>query len=417
MICGGLYVGCRSTDPTKGLLERQTTTSQLNSLELRSILNDYVKRYANEIEETADLIIASDVDQRIRVNALRWKTNSISSCFQAAARPDPLSAYMDIWILTKQSIALLERPPEDSLFGPWQGEVVDTVRRLESPLIEIQAAIGENVPIGEEFATSFARDYPIDSLYFRRESIAARYTDYLDRIQVGDRDIMEVVGGLDERLDQLNKLSALYAEFLPKQARWQSELLLLESVPASALATPLADFSVVAQSMDRLAEVGETVPGLMEREREYLRLAIGQERVATLGAIEEMRAATMTQLDQQRVEVMGAIQEERVAIMQAVGHERAMATNDLVSYADHVLAQSEVAMDQGLSKVAEQAEHVADHVMKRIAQLGMVGMLLLAGMAWFLHRGTPVTRLRLRVPPADDDEQATDRSRPRRKAA
>ena len=208
VVCGGFSAGCQTIQPSEGLLEQNASTARISSRELRALMDDYVKRFADEVEEAADQILAEERDPQIRANALLWKTNGISACFQAAARPDALSAFLDVWILNKQSIALFERPTASHLFGGWQKLALETCQRLEVPLAEIQSKIGSDFPIGEDFVTSFANDYPITSLYFRRESVAARYTDYMERIDVSNRELMDVVGGLDERLDQLHKLAA-----------------------------------------------------------------------------------------------------------------------------------------------------------------------------------------------------------------
>lgn len=132
--------GCKTVAPPKGLLEQQAVPTNLTSRELRSLLDDYVVRYATQIEETADRIISRSDDVSVRKHALLWKINGISACFQAASRSDPLAAYVDIWILNKQSIALFERTDRPSPFGEWQDLAVETVYRQEAPLREILAS-------------------------------------------------------------------------------------------------------------------------------------------------------------------------------------------------------------------------------------------------------------------------------------
>ena len=52
---------------------------------------------------------------------------------------------------------------------------------------------------------------------------------------------MEVLGRLETNIDELQSLARLYAEFLPKQARWQAELLSLDLIELDPLADSLAD--------------------------------------------------------------------------------------------------------------------------------------------------------------------------------
>jgi hypothetical protein len=370
-------------------------------------MDDYVKRFADEIEESADQILAEEKNPRIRANALLWKTNGISACFQAAARPDALSAFLDVWILNKQSTALLERPAASHLFGGWQKLALETCQRLEGPLAEIQSKIGSDFPIGEDFVTSFANDYPITSLYFRRESVAARYTDYMERIDIANRELMDVVGGLDERLDQLHKLSALYAEFLPKQARWQGELMLLEAVPTSILAAPLDDLAMTAEAIDRIARVGEEVPYMVERERDNVLQAVADERVAALDAVDQMLVKTMAQLREERVAVLAAMRDERLAV-----------SKELSGYAHGMLSKTESTLDHGLDEMTQRAEHITDHAFKRLAQLGLATLVCLAVALLVAMRAGPVRRnLHLETATTDSGEVPSRLHRERNTAA
>ncbi len=375
----GSSVGCQTIQPYGGLLEQKaSTTAGLSSLELRAMLDDYVKRFADDVEATADQILAQETDRQIRINALLWKTNGISTCFQAASRSDALSAFFDIWILNKQSIALLEHTSDTPLFGRWQGLALQTCRQLDQPLVGIQSRIGTDFPIGEDFVISFARDHPISDLYFRRASIAARYTDYIERIEVTNKELMDVVSGLDQRLDQLHKLSALYAEFLPKQARWQSELMLMESLPSSILAAPLEDLSVTAGAIDRLAAVGEALPQLVERERDHMLKAVTQERMAALDAVDQMLGETMAQL-----------RDERVAVVDAMRTERVLVGQELSAYADALLAKSEPALTKGLDEITERGVFLTDHTFKRLAQLGILTLIFMTAMLLIVMRLRP----------------------------
>ncbi len=370
-------------DSPKGILEQQTTHANLSSQELRVLLDDYVVQFAGQVEEAADQIIAAAEDAVIRRHALLWKINGISACFQAASRKDPLAAYMDIWILNKQSIAMFER---SALFGSRQSLAVETAHRLEGPLHQIQTTIGADFPIREDFAIAFARDYPVQTLYFARESVAARYTEYLDVIQAPRRELRDVVGGLDGRLDQLHRLAALYAEFLPKQARWQSELMLLESIPQHAIAQPLADLSVASSAIARIADTAASIPSLAEREREYLLTAVREERVETLQAVDRMREETMAQL-----------RHERIAVLDALRNERSVTSQEITDYLNGTFEKTASSAQREWETLARRGEHLTDHVFKRFVQI-LTGTAALALTMWILLRSGR-TQPRLRSPP------------------
>ena len=84
---------CQSIRGPKGLLERQTKAAGLTTGELRAIMDDLVIQCASRVESAADQIIAQTDDVEVHKNALLWKPNGISSCFQAATGRDPLAAF------------------------------------------------------------------------------------------------------------------------------------------------------------------------------------------------------------------------------------------------------------------------------------------------------------------------------------
>jgi hypothetical protein len=122
--------GCQQMHASEGLLETTVPHSALSSVKLRALLNDFIPRFSDQVEESADRILAESTDPEIQRNALLWKSNSISACFQAASRTDPLAAYLDVWILCRQMTQLIEAPSPSPYFGTSQGLAVPTSRQL-----------------------------------------------------------------------------------------------------------------------------------------------------------------------------------------------------------------------------------------------------------------------------------------------
>lgn len=348
-------VGCRQVPAQQGLLERTAGEAQSSSTKLRAILTDYVARYSDRIEEAADQILAQATDVETRRNAILWKSNGIAACMQAASRPDPLGALIDVWVLNRQMNQLFEQRP---LFGPWQGIALQTTQQLDQELRRIHQSLGTDLPIGEPFVEAFARDFPVSSLYFVRESLSASYTRYIDEIDEPDRELLEIVASLNNDLDELRKLSALYARFLPKQTRWQAELFLMESLQLEGLAQSLRDVTVASQAASRMAAVTETVPLLAERERQAFLQTFQQERVATLQDMDRMRAETLDVLRDERVEILGTMQQERAAVSDSVA-----------ASLDTALRQTDDITRQRTDDLAQHGEQLLDHAFRRLLQL------------------------------------------------
>ena len=382
-----LLLGCQTIQYPKGLLEQQKGKAGMTSRELRVILDDLVVQYCGRVEQSADRIIAANPDPRIRKNALLWKTNGIAACFQAGSRRDPLGAFLDIWTLNKQSIDLFERPSDERLFGASQWVAIETSQQLDQSMRQILDMIGTDFPIREEFPEQFSHDYPIENLYFNRESIAAHYTRYMAKIKVANRELMDVVGDLDDQLDQLHKISSLYAEFLPKQARWQGEIMVLETLQAKTITESLANLSVATDGVARIADTTEVIPELVQRERDYLHRAIQEERMATLSSIDQMRAETMGEIRAERLAVMSGLQQERDAVLHAVHNERIAATQDLTDFGKQTVVQIDASVDAKIEQISAHSTDLADHIFQRVAQLcGVFAAVILVGIMLFRSR-------------------------------
>ena len=385
----GTFAGCMSVRSPSGLLEQTAPATNLSSRKLRVLLTDYVPQFGDRIEQAADEILSQTSDPQIRRNALLWKSNAISACFRAASRPDPLAAYLDVWVLCRQMTQFLEQPSPNPVFGPWQAQAWETSRQLEAPLAQIRAMLSSNTPLDERFVEAFARDHPITSLYFDRASLAA---PFIEDVEEPTRDMLDVVAEVSENLAEMQKLSAIYADFVPKQARWQAELLLLAATEDTGLlAKPLYNLGLASQAMDRLATSGETVPQLVERERDALHEIVRAERTETMAQIDQMRNATVA-----------ALRRERSVILQSFHDERRAFNRDLEGTVGGSIDKIDALIDQRARELSQVAERVAERLWQRVLQLLLlIGLLGAAGIfAVALCKRTVLVR---RPAPAPDE--------------
>jgi hypothetical protein len=409
LIAAMTLLGCQTIRSNDGLLEQQSADANVSSRQLRIVLDDLVLQFSSQIEQAADQILAENNDPQIRKHALMWKTNGIANCFQAASRRDPLGAYFDIWILNKQSLELFQRPTEDPLFGDSQSIAILASEQIELVMSDVLQLLGNDLPIDESFVTDFTADHPVNDLYFNRASITANYTKYIDHIKIDEPELLGIVGDINEQLDQVQRLSSMYAEFLPKQARWNGELMLLEAMGSTAVRTSLQNISLAADGVARIADTTQAVPNLIERERNLLHDAIRTEREATMLAIDQMRAETVGQLQQERIAVMGGLETERKAVLLAIHQERMATTEDLSQLGERTLHQVDQAVDLKITTLANHGSDLIDQGFKRGIQLLAVlaPLTLLLTVTFFVVRNrrrpsinadsTPVTQMAIRV--------------------
>jgi hypothetical protein len=393
LVAMGTVAGCRGIETPTGLLEQSAPTGNFNSKKLRILLTDYVPRFADRVEQTADEILSQTSDPQIRRNALLWKSNAISACFCAAARPDPLAAFLDVQILSRQMTQFFERSDVEPALGRWQRLAVDASRDLELPLTQIGDMLDLPSSFDERFVAAFANEHPLTGLYFDRASLAA---PFINDLQAPTRDTLDVVAQVSDNLNEMQRLSALYAEFLPKQARWQAELLLLAAVQNNGpLARPLESLTVASQAMDRLAATGESVPGLLERERRALHEIVHEERTETMAEIETMRGATLMAMTLQCTTMLGAVQEERRALNRDFDATVVRAIDKI----DGLVARRGGELSQVAERVAERLWHRA---LQLALLIGLLVFAVLGGVVLCLRRGLFHRRRPVSIEPSDD---------------
>lgn len=381
-------LGCQTLKSSDGLLEQKSPNAKVSSRQLRIILDDLVLQYSSLVELAADQIIAENDDPQVRKNAIMWKMNGIASCFQAASRRDPLGAYFDIWILNKQSLALFNTPRESLLFGESQEIAVSATQEIEIIMAQVLDLIGDDLPVNEDFANTFADEHPINNLYFKRASITANYTKYIDSIKIKEPELLGVVGDIDQQLDQLQRLSSMYAEFLPKQARWNGELMLMETLQSNAVLASLQSMNLAANGVATIANTTQSIPFLVERERNLLNDAITEERIATMKSIDKMRSETLNSFRQERIAVMEQIEFERETVLNDVSKQRIAATNDLKQLGEDSLIKMDQVIDSKIEDIAQHGSNLIDHGFLRLIQLlGVVAALTLLLVPALLHVG------------------------------
>lgn len=368
-------VGCQQIPQTSGLLERQIASPHVTSHQLRVLVNEYVVFSSHRVESRADKILSDDPDTAVRKSALLWKINGIAAAFQAAARQDPFGAYLDLWVLNRQMTHLFESPQGIELFGKWQPEAVAECYHLEERLRKINETVSGEIQHVEDFVEKFTSDYPLKSLYLDREPMASRY---IEQIQTPSKEIIQVIAHLDNNIDALRKLTIIYAEHLPKQARWQSELFLIDATQMAEVQRPLQDLTLVAEAMSRIADTSQTVPLLIQDELKKLSALVTQERVQAMREVDSMRDETLAQLQRERAIILAAVGQEREASFASLRDERIAVTRDFKDEVSRAFEAADSITRKRTVEVMRQAPSMIDHFFWRAWQIGVIFVVLVS---------------------------------------
>jgi hypothetical protein len=245
---------------------------------------------------------------------------------------DPLAAVLDTWAFLFQMTAFMERPVLKQTLGDSYPVVAETLRNMDAEMerLVLLAAPTANVADLRRRIGAWAQAHPI------RASLAGRQSADPDVIRkVGEPDLgamasIEVlaqsVGDVTARLDSYNA-------YLPKQARWQAELLLGDVTREPQVSAALSNFVVLSNtaakassSMDRLPElVGqarEAVRADVEGQRLAAQAFLREERLQTLDALRQSvhgeRLAATADLDREGRVVLGALRDQEVTVMNEI---------------------------------------------------------------------------------------------------
>lgn len=375
-----LTVGCQ-TSGGSGALETRVPHARLTSSQLRAVLIDFMAQLTSRIEASADEIVARAESPAIHKSALLWKLHAIPAGYQAALRRDALAAAVDLWILCAQMSDLFATGAGKDCFGSSQDAVRAVSAQLQQKMRDLVAlAMGEPSSEGKgitfaavsRFVEEFAREHPVESLYLARPSVAEEYTKSFLAVAPS---LADVASDLAQDLTFLQDMLRSYAGYLPKQARWEVELLMQDTMAG-------AEVVDLEQRVKRALDDVDAMTAMATKLPEDLRA----ERVAVLDVLQGQMAAALHDLERQRLEAQAMIVEQRLAVttlleremataMEQIGVQRQLAMDGMEAMATKLSAQI----------VLPQGKQLIDYLFVRIVQL--VGILAVAGgLGFFLLR-------------------------------
>jgi len=317
-----LTLGCQ-TPAQQRLTTPKGEEVKLSPFELLVAARDLAPSFANIIEEAADEIIEESADPKVRRHALVWKMNAIPAAFTAIFRPDPVAAIVDTWAFSIQMVQFFDKGAGRSLFGEYHTIALEAAERLEAEVLhlikesvspELEAELKEKLEL-------WASGHPIEGQHFHRQSIMPDYARFMEDPDLG---VLAAVSRITVGLPDLAYRLSVYNEFLPRQARWQAELLVDDVNEKDGIKVQMEELAGLMEVLNSVIPLVEQIPDLIARERVALLKALREERVASFESIDQQRLATLDRFTQERIATIAALREERIATLQdidAIGNQ------------------------------------------------------------------------------------------------
>ena len=349
-------------------------TFNMSPTELHIRMQELSVFCAGIIEKHGDEIIARTNEPSIKRNALLWKMNSIPALYKAFYNPKPLIAMLDSWALSLQMKQFFKSEEGQKAFGNWHIYGWDAAVLIEAKMVELAKLMNSNGDISspENFIRFWSDNHPIQIPFFVRESMVPILSS-----NTGEKALsgFQAAAKIPYQLDDITNRLTVYGDHLPKQARWQAELLLSDLGMHEKIEILITELTTATQVLQQVGGVVEKSPDIIADERRAVLGVFRKERLETLSAVNKQRIETLDTINQQRIETLDFLAREKTAIIDALENERKIVIEVLESERHVVLNEVESMGSRIVQDAIQELDNLIDHFFLRAAQL--VGVCLI----------------------------------------
>jgi len=301
--------------------------------ELRTRNLDLGHHAAAVIESAADSIRAVSADPEVRANALRWKAYVIPQIREAALRPDPFAAALDLTALVEQLDRYFTTGGGRTLFGDQQAVAVGAVTSLLDAIRDVRFGLaGGQDSIFRRWNAqidAWVSEHPIaDSRYTRPTPIADM------RVLAGEvAGIGGVAASMENELRLLQERLAFVQDYGAADLAWRMALGIEDAVGDTTLDSLRA---LVIHSAGLMG----TLPDLVTSERAAILEGVTAERIAVMREIRQHLQAILAAISSERAATLDGLGAERAIVLDALSAERAATLAGMDSIVQHGVQQT-----------------------------------------------------------------------------
>lgn len=329
-------------------------------------IRQYAFRMVGLVEAAADRIAAEGDDPDVERAATEWKIAAIPQVQTVCFQPNPGASVVDAWAYAIQLRQYFEATEALETFGVGAAIGLEAAQTMDSELADMIVAIQPEADVvdGRRRIEEWAHENPLSRPWTVRESIVPSLSSVLLEEQL---DLMASLGRLAETTSDIMSRMSLYNEVLPKQVRWQTELVLDDLEVPEVLAETRVAVPEMVRETRRAVAVLEDLPAVLESERAAVVAAVDAERALVLDDLERMRLDSHERVTRERQAVLRELRAERELVMAEVAElvdarwERI--GGELPQVGRDTLEQSQPAL-----------EATIDHAALRLAQLGAAAL-------------------------------------------
>ncbi len=315
---GLILLGGCSSIPERFRMTTKLAKSDVATEQINQSLFDFATGFSRTVERAADQIAQDSSEARARHNALLWKLNAIPAAYLAAEHADPLAMLVDLWALCVQQTMYFESGAGKDLFGAQQRVAVQASMKMQREISKTAAQFikPEVLAFARKEIGKWAANHPLQDHLFARPSIIAVLPQAFPDRPPG---IFEALNTVQAELADVKGRLALQFDHLPRQARWQAELL------ADQISTEIVG-AQLTNAFEFFTSEREAILAEIDRQRVETIESVRAESGAALQSISDQRVATLEQvrliMQEMLSEVGRVVDAQREAIVQVVDTQR-----------------------------------------------------------------------------------------------
>jgi len=289
----------------------------MTTTELSIRINEFEKYFMSRVEEACDEIISETDDRQIKMNALEWKINIFPRMMESSVILDPRAVGIDLYALSGQMLNFFKTGKGKDLFGKYQYIAIDA---CEDIMLEVYRISNDYRELkyreqGTKELNKWIEENPIENLKFHRRST---YEVLAKVLGTQDYDISSSVGSLTEAVHDIRKQISVYTTMLPKQAKWEAQLISYEVFGDSTFEKSFNNFDKLINDLDRISETIDDTPELLQEMQKSSFEELHKELLITLSTLKEERSIILDEINTERINVMKDIYQQRIETLDRI---------------------------------------------------------------------------------------------------
>ena len=177
-----------------------------------------------------------------------------------------------------------------------------------------------------------------------------------------------------------------YNVYLPKQARWQAELLLTDFTHDPQISAALSDFATLSDSAAKASRNIDQLPELADQTRKAFKADVDGERLSAQAFLREELLRTLYALQQERIATIDAMHGERLATTAEIREERRVALEQLRGQETAMMSEFEAISKRAIQDADTRGRDLINFFFLRALELMLLTLVLCSLLGWAILR-------------------------------